>query len=188
MAPRSKISQLPQDLRDELVDRLLDSGFSNYDAHHQWLIKESESRGIELEGGVPSRAGIGRLGKRQKSISKRMQEVRMMQKQLSSDPLHVNRTTNQMLQLIAYAKTRDAYNGNVEVDADFLKDMALTIGRMEKAAAINEDRERDIREDERKKAQAEAAAKVDAIIESSTGSNSDTIAKLREAIAGGLSA
>lgn len=188
MAPRSKLSQLPQDLRDELVDRLLESGFSDYDSHYKWLIAKIEARGIELDGGLPSRSGIGRMAKRQKSISKRMQEVRMMQKELSNDPVHTNRTTNQMLQLLAYAKARDGYNGDVEVDADFLKDMALTISRLEKAAAINEDRERDIRDDERKRAMEEATAKVDEVIESSKGSNSDTIELIRKAIAGGLSA
>jgi len=188
MAPRSKISQLPQDLRDELNIRLLDSEFSDYDGHHAWLVHEIEERELELPEGMPSRAAVARLGKNRKGVSHRMREIRAMQNELAKDPLHTNRTTNQMLQLIAFAKTRDGFNGDVEVDADFLKDMALTIGRLEKAAAINEDRERDIRDDERKLAQAEAAKKVDDVIKSSKGSNSDTIAKIREAIAGGLSA
>lgn len=183
MAPRSKISQLPQDLRDELVDRLLESGFSDYDGHHKWLLAEIETRGIELNDGLPSRAGIGRLGKRQKSISKRMAEIRAVQQELSKDPVQTNRTTNQMLQLIAFAKTRDGFNGDVEVDADFLKDMALTIGRLEKAAAINEDRERDIREDERQRVAERAAKQIDKSARRA-GVSEETIAAIRRDVLG----
>ena len=183
MAPPSKISQLPQDLRDELIDRIMDSGFSDYDSHHAWLLQQIEERGIEIEGGPISRSAIGRLGKRHKSISRRMQEIRAMEREFASDPLHTNRTTNQMLQLIAFAKTRDAFNGLVEVDADYLKDMALTIGRLEKAAAINEERERDIRADERERAREEAA---EAAVSTARreGVSAETIERIRRDVLG----
>jgi len=183
MAPPSKISQLPQDLRDELIDRILDSGFGDYDGHHTWLMNEIKMRDIELEDGPISRSAIARVGKRHKSVSKRMQEIRMMQKEFAADPVHTNRTTNQMLQLIAFAKTRDAFDGSVEVDADYLKDMALTIGRLEKAAAINEDRERDIRDDERARAREEAAKKAGDVAQQA-GVSADTVARIRRDVLG----
>lgn len=179
MAPPSKISQLPQDLRDELIDRILESDFADYDGHHAWLLAQIVERGIELEDGPISRSAIARVGKRQKSISKRMQEIRAMQKEFASDPVHTNRTTNQMLQLIAFAKTRDAFNGAVEVDADYLKDMALTIGRLEKAAAINEDRERDIRDDERQLAMKDMAEKATKFVRDQ-GTSVEQTAALRD--------
>jgi len=182
MAPPSKISQLPQDLRDELIDRIMESNFADYDGHHAWLVAQIMERGIELDDPI-SRSAIARMGKRHKSVSKRMQEIRLMQKEFASDPVHTNRTTNQMLQLIAFAKTRDAFDGSVEVDADFLKDMALTLGRMEKAAAINEDRERDIREDERAIAQAAAAEKAGDVAQQA-GVSSETVARIRRDVLG----
>jgi hypothetical protein len=182
MAPPSKISQLPQDLRDELIDRIMDSGFADYDGHHAWLLQQIEEREIELEDPI-SRSAIARVGKRHKSISKRMQEIRAMEREFSSDPVHTNRTTNQMLQMLAFAKTRDAYNGSIEIDADYLKDMALTIGRLEKAAAINEDRERDIREDERQRAREDAAAAVESSARQA-GVSAETVERIRRDVLG----
>jgi len=183
MAPPSKISQLPQDLRDELIDRILDSGFADYDGHHTWLMSEIDARGIDLEDGPISRSAIARMGKRHKSISKRMQEIKAMEREFAGDPVHTNRTTNQMLQMLAFARTRDAYNGTVEMDADCLKNMALTIGRLEKAAAINEDRERDIRADERARAREDAAAAV-ADSAQKAGVSPKTIERIRRDVLG----
>jgi len=182
MAPPSKISQLPQDLRDELIDRIRDSGHSDYDGHHAWLLVQIKERGLELDEPI-SRSAIARLGKRQKSISARMQEIRAVEKEFANDPVHTNRTTNAMLQMLAFAKTRDAYNGTIEMDEDMLNSMALTIGRLEKAAAINEDRERDIREDERNLAREEAAA---AVKDSATkaGVSPETIEMIRRDVLG----
>jgi len=182
MAPPSKISQLPQDLRDELIDRILDSGFADYDGHHAWLMREISEREIEIKEPI-SRSAIARVGKRQKSISKRMQEIRAVQREFAADPVHTNRTTNQMLQLIAFAKTRDAFNGSVEIDANYLKNMALTIGRLEKAAAINEDRERDIREDERQLAREAAASAVESSAKQA-GVSAETIERIRRDVLG----
>lgn len=188
MAPRSKISKLPKSLQDEFFARMAGSNYSNYDEHTAWLHQQICERGIEVDGGIPSRAAVARAGKKQQSISETIQKMRRLEKEFSTEPLQTNRLNNHLIQLMALAKSHDAYEGDVSVPMDFLKDMSLTIGRLEKASAINEDRERDIRDDERKLAQAEAAAKVDDVIKSSKGSNSDTIAKIREAIAGGLSA
>jgi len=182
MAPPSKISQLPQDLRDELIDRIRESGHSDYDGHHRWLVAQIKERGIELDEPI-SRSAIARLGKRQKSISVRMQEIRAMEKEFASDPVHTNRTTNAMLQMLAYTKTRDAYNGTIEMDEDMLNSMALTIGRLEKAAAINEDRERDIREDERRRAREEAAEKAGDVA-AQAGVSPETVERIRRDVLG----
>ncbi len=182
MAPPSKISQLPQDLRDELIDRIRESGHRDYDGHHRWLMAQIKARGIELDEPI-SRSAVARLGKRQKSISARMQEIRAMEREFAGDPVHTNRTTNQMLQLLAFAKTRDAYNGTIEMDEDMLNSMALTIGRLEKAAAINEDRERDIREDERRRAREEAAEKAGAVA-AQAGVSPETVERIRRDVLG----
>tara|TARA_R110002096_G_scaffold172484_7_gene346192 strand:- start:5277 stop:5843 length:567 start_codon:yes stop_codon:yes gene_type:complete len=48
MPPRSKIIDLPDDLRDELNERLINNGFSNYVALSEWLNAELEQRDMEL--------------------------------------------------------------------------------------------------------------------------------------------
>jgi hypothetical protein len=179
MAAPSKISQLPQDMRDELIDRLLATDFSDYDGHHAWLQREIEERGLEIE--PISRAAIARLGKRRKSMSQRVQEIRAMQLELGRDPVQTNRTTMQMLQLLAFAKTRDAYDGTIEIDEAWLKDLALTVARLEKAAQLNEDREREIRDEERSR-NAESATKAVEAEAKRAGLTPQGVAAMREAI------
>lgn len=39
MGRKSTISNLPNDIRDLLIDRLVASGFSDYEAHEEWAAK-----------------------------------------------------------------------------------------------------------------------------------------------------
>lgn len=181
MAPPSKIAQLPQDLRDELIDRLLASGFSDYDGHHAWLEKEIEERGLEIE--PISRAAIARLGKRRKSMSQRVQEIRAMQLAFGKDPVHTNQINGQMLQLLAFAKTRDAYDGTIEVTTGWIKDQALVLTRLEKAAQMNAERERKIREDAEARAR-EKAAKAATAVARKAGVSQETIEAIRRDVLG----
>ncbi len=191
MAPRSKLESLPDDLLEQLDQRLLASRYHNIDAHHAWLTDELNNRGIDLPEPI-SRSAVGRYSRmrklEQQSIGDSVRQMRAIQQEFGDDPTSFLVNGNNMAQMLAWKRVQAAMNGDVDVDEEFLANISLAMSRMAKTAVINDDRERDIREDERKKAQEEATAKVDAIIESSTGSNSDTIAKLREAIAGGLSA
>jgi 2,4-dienoyl-CoA reductase-like NADH-dependent reductase (Old Yellow Enzyme family) len=54
MPPRSKIYDLPQDLREELNERLVNTGFQDYDGLTDWL----EERGFKL-----SRSAVHRYGR-----------------------------------------------------------------------------------------------------------------------------
>ena len=54
MAPRSKVYDLPQELRDELNQRLVNNGFQDYDGLVEWL----EERGHKL-----SRSSVHRYGR-----------------------------------------------------------------------------------------------------------------------------
>jgi len=66
---------------------------------------------------------------------------------------------NNVVQGLAWKRLLAAKNGDVTVDEEFLKDISLSLGRMAKTAAINEDRERKIRDDERQMARQEMADK-----------------------------
>ena len=191
MAPRSKLESLPEELLELLNQRLLESGYHDIDGHHSWLTAEIELREIDIPEPI-SRSAVGRYSRVRKldtqSIADSVRQMKAIQLEFGDNPTSFLVNGNNMAQMLAWKQVQAAMNGDVEVDEEFLANISLAMSRMAKTAVINDDRERDIREDERKLAQAEAAAKVDAIIESSTGSNSDTIAKLREAIAGGLSA
>ncbi len=48
MPPRSKILDLPDDLRDELNQRLINNGFSNYEALADWINNELDQRDMLL--------------------------------------------------------------------------------------------------------------------------------------------
>ena len=191
MAPRSKLESLPEELLELLNQRLLESGYHDYDGHHAWLLAEIEKRELEVPEPI-SRSAVGRYGRRRKlerqSIAESVRQMKAIQQEFGDDPTSFLVNGNNMAQMLAWKRVQAAMNGDVDVDEEFLANISLALSRMAKTAMVNDDRERAIREDEWKRATEEATAKVDAIIESSTGSNSDTIAKLREAIAGGLSA
>ncbi|RMF72238.1 MAG: DUF3486 family protein, partial [Alphaproteobacteria bacterium] len=61
MAPPSKISRLPQDLRDELNARIMANGFGGYDELEAWLNGELEKRGLAM---TVSRSAIHREGQK----------------------------------------------------------------------------------------------------------------------------
>ncbi|TBW58545.1 DUF3486 family protein [Marinobacter halodurans] len=68
MPPRSKVYDLPQDLREELNERLVSTGFQGYDGLTQWL----EERGYKL-----SRSAVHRYGQDlQEEFEEAMGDVR----------------------------------------------------------------------------------------------------------------
>ncbi|WP_421864364.1 DUF3486 family protein [Marinobacter adhaerens] len=68
MPPRSKIYDLPQDLREELNERLVNTGFQDYDGLTDWL----EERGFKL-----SRSAVHRYGRGlQEEFEEAMGDVR----------------------------------------------------------------------------------------------------------------
>jgi len=190
MAPPSKISQLPKRLRDELNARIIHNGFADYDGLETWLSEQLEQQGLQVQ---ISRTAIHREGKKLAKIGERVAAMKMMQNQWTQQMGNkgigeLGRVLNAQLQGLAFSLTQDVVDGDVAVDVGFINEMSAALLRLEKASATNEERDKKIRDEERKLAMEEAAAKVDAVIKSSKGSNKDTIAMIREAIAGGLSA
>ena len=185
MAPPSKISRLPQDLRDELNRRILANGFADYDGLEAWLNAELEKRGLEMS---ISRSAIHREGKKLEKLGERVRAMKMLQegwqKQMGAKGLgELGRVLNAQLQGLAFALTQDVVDGKVEVDPEFLKDMSATIMRLERAATLNEEREQKIREEERKRAR-EEAAEAAAKSARSAGLSDQTIQKIRRDVLG----
>jgi hypothetical protein len=71
MAKRSKAAQLPAELRDELVQKLTESGFGNYDALMAWLREKAAALGIPAEK-VPRRSSLARYGA---NLEKRLAQI-----------------------------------------------------------------------------------------------------------------
>jgi len=186
MAPRSKLESLPDDLLEQLDQRLLASQYHDIDGHHNWLLAELDKREIELPEPI-SRSAVGRYSRmrklEQQSIGESVRQMKAIQQEFGDDPTSFLVNGNNMAQMLAWKRVQAAMNGDVEVDEEFLADISLAMSRMAKTAVINDDRERDIREDERKKAQEEAAAKVDKSARKA-GVSEETIAVIRRDVLG----
>ncbi len=187
MAPPSKVSRLPQDLRDELNRRILANGFAGYDELESWLNAELEKRGLSM---TISRSAIHREGRKLEALGERVRAMRMLQeswqKQMGARGLgEIGRVLNAQLQGLAFALTQDVADGG-EINAEWLRDMSATIMRLEKAASLNEEREQKIREEERKRAREEAEEKL-AELEKRGGRRIDaeTLKLVREQLYGG---
>lgn len=167
MAPPSKISQLPQALRDELNKRIINNGFADYDGLEAWLSEQLQAQDLQVQ---ISRAAIHREGKKLAKIGERVKAMQMMQAGWQRDMGNkgigeLGRVLNAQLQGLVFSLTQDAVDGEVTVDAEFLNDMSATLLRLEKASATNEDRDKKIRDEERKLAQEEAAKQVESLKE-----------------------
>lgn len=75
MPPRSKIIDLPDDLRDELNQRLINNGFSDFVALSDWLNSELEARDMVLR---VSKNAIWRHGEK---FSDRLDSLKMATEQ-----------------------------------------------------------------------------------------------------------
>jgi len=184
MAPQSKISQLPDDLVDELDALLRDNDYGDIDGTHAWLTSEIEARGVELEESI-SRSAVGRYSRMRKlqtaTIAQRVQQMRAFQDEFGDDPLAFVQNGNNAAQMLAFYRLEAAMNGDVTVDEDFLKDISLALGRMAKTALINDERERKIREEERKRVTETAGEAVESAARKA-GVSPDGIAAMRAAI------
>jgi len=186
MAPRSKIESLPEDLREQFDQKLLETRYHEIDKHHAWLTAEVANREIELPEPI-SRSAVARYSRmrklEQQSIGESVRQMKAIQQEFGDDPTSFLVNGNNMAQMLAWKRVQAAMSGDVDVDEEFLANISLAMSRMAKTAVINDDRERDIREDERKKAQAEAAKQIDKTARKA-GVSEDTIAIIRRDVLG----
>jgi len=186
MAPRSKLESLPDDLLEQLDQRLLASQYHDIDGHHDWLLAELDKREIELPEPI-SRSAVGRYSRmrklEQQSIGDSVRQMRAIQQEFGDDPTSFLVNGNNMAQMLAWKRVQAAMNGDVDVDEEFLANISLAMSRMAKTAVINDDRERDIREDERQIAKEEAAKQVDKTARKA-GVSEETIAAIRRDVLG----
>lgn len=186
MAPRSKLESLPEELLELLNQRLLDSGYHDIDGHHAWLLAEIEKHELELPEPI-SRSAVGRYSRNRKlerqSIAESVRQMKAIQQEFGDDPTSFLVNGNNMAQMLAWKQVQAAMNGDVDVDEEFLANISLAMSRMAKTAVINDERERDIREDERKRAMEEASKQMDKAAHKA-GLTPETVAIIRRDVLG----
>ncbi|OIO75436.1 MAG: hypothetical protein COS35_06555 [Zetaproteobacteria bacterium CG02_land_8_20_14_3_00_50_9] len=186
MAPRSKLENLPDNLQEQLNQRLLESHYHGIDEHHAWLMSEVDRLGIELPEPI-SRSAVGRYSRmrklEQQSIGESVRQMRAIQQEFGDNPTSFLVNGNNMAQMLAWKRVQAGINGDVEVDEEFLANISLAMSRMAKTAVINDDRERDIREDERKRVAERAAEQMDKTARKA-GVSAETIALIRRDVLG----
>lgn len=155
----SRIQQLPPELKDR-IDELLRSGVS------QKEILERIQPLFSAAGERPlSQSGLNRYATRMEAVGHRIREVRevaaVWTAKLGDTPTsNVGAYTLEMLRTLVHDLTLRAAEDD-ELDVEQLREIALTLQRVERASKLNADRERALRRElaELAAAEAEKAAK-----------------------------
>ena len=108
MPARSKVERLPEDVREELNRRLIDSGFSNYEEHSAWLAE----RGYEIKKSSVHRYG-GTFEERINSLKLVTEQARAIVSETPDDDNAVNDSLIRLCQEKAFMLLRD-----LEIDPD----------------------------------------------------------------------
>jgi uncharacterized protein YlzI (FlbEa/FlbD family) len=124
---RSKVQFLPQEIRRELDQRLLEGAFSNYSQLEEWLAERCGELGIE-EDKIPSRASIHRYGSK---LQKNLEAIRASTeaaKALAAGSPDDEGDLNEATTRLAQSRLFDLLMDNEDVDQE-------TIGKIARAAA-----------------------------------------------------
>ncbi len=173
----SRIQQLPPELKDP-IDELLRSGVS------QKAILERIRPLFKAAGVEPiSRPGLNRYATRMEAVGRRIREVReiaaVWTAKLGDTPTsNVGAYTLEMLRTLVHDLTLKAVEGE-DLDVEQLREIALTLQRIERASKLNTDRERALRAEV-----AEAAAEAGESAARRQGISAETAAEIRRAIEG----
>ncbi len=141
-----KVDLLPEAVRRELDERLRQSGFSGYKALSEWLA----GQGYQI-----SHAAIHDYGKKLKAYGEKMRQAREVASvwigRLGAEPQgQVGQLVNEILRTLAFDLSLTL--GEAELDPDdipaaarTLKDLAVMMEKLERAANLNAEREAEIR-------------------------------------------
>lgn len=119
MPPRSKIDLLPQDVREELEQRLVGSSFSGYRGHAEWL----QSKGYEIRKSAVAAWG-GTFEDQVKVMQLATQEAQAVVAALPDQEGAMNEALIRFVQQRLYIALKD---GDVELSAKELSAMARAI-------------------------------------------------------------
>lgn len=178
----SKIDQLPEEVK-RLLDALLrDKGYTQ-----QQILAEVNKQLSQL--GIPkeeqlSRSGLNRYASRMEAIGKKMRETNAIAQawvtQLGDQPQgQLGRLVTQMVHTLAFELTLDLQEGEDPANIGVLKDLALTIQRLEAAEMQSLKREKEIRQ-----AFAEQAASAVEAVAKAAGLTAQAVSTIKNEILG----
>lgn len=178
----SKVDLLPDEIRSALHAMLRDK------RHTQTDIREAVNELID-EHGLPdelklSRSGLNRYASNMEQVGSRIREAREVSKQwvakLGAEPEgDVSRVLVEMVRTLAFDSVIKMSESEKPLEPKFIKELAIGIERLEKAASESQKRELEIR----KQIAAETADAVDSIVKQA-GLTADTIADIKRQILG----
>ncbi|MDH5785339.1 MAG: DUF3486 family protein [Chromatiales bacterium] len=185
MARPSTIEQLPPDILEQLQALLRDPRVSQMEA-------TKEINTILENVGHPervSKSAVNRYSMRMEQVGERLRQSRQVAQmwiaKLGAQPQgQVGHLVNEILRTLAFDLSMTMQQGEIDKEeapevAKMLKNMAIAMERLEKAASENVKREQEIKQQARKEA-AEVAEKV----AKQGGLSADSVQELRRAILG----
>lgn len=178
----SKVDLLPDEIRSALHAMLRDK------RHTQTDIREAVNELIDEHGLSDelklSRSGLNRYASQMEQVGSRIREAREVSKQwiakLGTEPEgDVSRVLVEMVRTLAFDSVIKMSESGEPLEPKFIKELAIGIERLEKAASESQKRELEIR----KQIAAETADAVDNIVKQA-GLTADTIADIKRQILG----
>jgi hypothetical protein len=177
---QSSIDRLPEDIRDQLQELLRDPRVTQLDATASInAILEDEGHAERV-----SKSAVNRYALKMEEVGAKLRQAREISKmwigKLGAAPQgEVGKLLNEMVRTLAFDAVVTMAEGETPIQPKMIKDLAIGIERLEKAASENVKREEEIR----RRALEEAAAKVDKITKKG-GLSADTITAIRAEILG----
>jgi len=169
MAQRSSIERLPDDIRDKLHELLRDPRVTQLEA-------TKRINAILEEEGLPdrvSKSAVNRYAAKMEEVGAKLRQSREIAKmwigKLGAAPQgEVGKLLNEMIRTLAFEMTLNLSEGTIEAEPKMLKDLAIAIERLERAATTNLKREQEIRAKEREAAKKDAMDTLEKIADEKT--------------------
>ncbi|WP_416305199.1 DUF3486 family protein [Neptunicella sp. SCSIO 80796] len=178
----SKIDQLPDDIKAELIELLRNPSVTQTQVldHVNSLI---EAAGLPEDEKL-SRSGVNRYATRMATVGGKIQEAREVSKmwcdQLGNKPTgEVSKVLIEMVRTLAFDQVLQLSESGEPVPPKFIKELAIGVEKLEKAASESNKREQEIR-----KAMAQQAAEQAATVAKAAGMTAEGVDKIKREILG----
>lgn len=155
MSRPSKIAQLPPEALSFLNDLLRQSGMTRTRAHE--LLEEYLVDTLGLpEDEAPSRHSVNRYANRMEMVGARLRQSREVAEmwigKLGNQPQgEIGKLINEVIRTLTFETSMQLAEGEEVVSPKILSQLALAVQRLESAANMNAERDKAIREEERRR-------------------------------------
>lgn len=166
---QSTIDRLPPDILEGLQALLRDARVTQLEATRRINeILEAEGHPERL-----SKSAVNRYALRMNEVGAKLRQSREIAQmwigKLGAEPQgEVGKLLNEMVRTLAFEATMKMAEGEAPIEPKMLKDMAIAIERLEKAASENTKREEEIRNSAREEAKKEAVDTIEQIADAKT--------------------